>query len=146
LAHRQLAPPEVHLLFDSKGDILKACIKVEGIAVNVHETQDNFWREALDHDPKDSKGIERKYTEFMEKVQTQIGHLTQTEQDSILTGLIKRNSDYMEIAKKDRNSLRLKLGMPAQSSSNDRLVQVATETAVRATVWHSIAAIFRLIR
>lgn len=114
--------------------------------MNVEEIQDNFWREALAMDPNNSKGMQVKYAQFMQNVQNEISHLSQTEQDEILKGLVSRNSEYMSIAKTDRNALRMKLGMPSVTPSSNHLAQVAAETAVRATVWQGIAALFRAFR
>ena len=104
---------------------------------------DDFWRENLG---RHRKTIERKYTDFIKRLQGQVAHLPQAEQDWLCTQLFNRNAVYIATANGDRNALRVRLGLPAQSAATNRLAQVAAETVVRATIWESIAALFRAFR
>jgi hypothetical protein len=47
---------------------------------------------------------------------------------------------------RDRDALKVRLGLSASSAATGRLAQVAAETVVRATIWQSIAALFRGFR
>jgi hypothetical protein len=51
------------------------------------------------------------------------------------------------IAKRDKDALRVRLGVPVSSPvDTGRLAQVAADTVVRATIWQSIAMLFRGFR
>ncbi|MGL3211125.1 hypothetical protein [Bradyrhizobium sp. BR 1433] len=122
---------------------------------------DAFWREIFG---RDRKFVEMKHREFMARMQDQVSHLPKAEQDTLLWQVVTKNNEYIHLAGRDRDALRAKLGLsvaspssrtaasspsanaPASSISTDRLAQVAAETVVRATVWESVAALFRAFR
>jgi hypothetical protein len=106
---------------------------------------DDFWRETLQSNAYD----QTKYTDLLRRLQDQVSHLPQEEQDKFFMLFVARNAEYIAIAKRDKDALRIRLGVPVSSPSpvnTNRLVQVAAETAVRATIWQSIAALFRAVR
>jgi hypothetical protein len=60
---------------------------------------------------------------------------------------VLRNAEYIAMGKTNKDALRVRLGLPpASSPMASRRGQVAAETAVRATIWQPIAAIFRGFR
>jgi hypothetical protein len=117
--------------------------------MNFLEQLDECWREMFEmfgHGEADRSAIQTKYAEFVAKIQAQVSHLPKPEQDRLMLQVVNRNAEYIALAKRDRNVLKARLGLPALSPEANRLVQVATDTAVRATVWQGISAIFRAVR
>jgi hypothetical protein len=57
-----------------------------------------------------------------------------------------RNAEYISLGQQNVEALKIRLGVPTSSAVTDRFVQIAAETAVRATVWESVAALFRAFR
>lgn len=112
---------------------------------NFDDQQDAFWREGL-LSGVDRKAFQAKYTAFVNSLQTQASHLPQDEQDRLIMRVVARNAEYISLARQDREALKIRLGLPTSSDTADRLSQVAAETAVRATVWQGIAALFRAFR
>ena len=49
--------------------------------MNFLEQLDDFWREGLQSGGGDKKCFERKYADFVKRVQGQVSHLPQGEQD-----------------------------------------------------------------
>jgi hypothetical protein len=85
-----------------------------------------------------------KYTDLLTRLQAQVAHLPQVEQDKFFVPFVARNAEYIAIAKRDKDALRVRLGVPVSSPINTgRLAQISADTVVRATIWQSIAAIFR---
>lgn len=119
--------------------------------VDVMPQVDEFWREILG---RDKKFIETKHLAFIKKVQDQVAHLPKAEQDALLWQVYMRNEEYAKLAQLDRAALKARLGLQSSSATNqlnsspytDHLVHVAVDTAVRATVWQGIRAIFRAFR
>lgn len=104
---------------------------------------DDFWREALQSDAYDHT----KYTDLLTRLHDQVSHLPQAEQDKFFMPFVTRNAEYIAIAKRDKDALKARLGIPVSSSVDTaRLAQVATETVVRATIWQGIAMLFRSFR
>ncbi|WP_342723475.1 hypothetical protein AAFG07_30595 [Bradyrhizobium sp. B097] len=109
------------------------------------EQLDDFWREALQSNAYD----QTKYADLLKNPQAQVAHLPQAEQDKPFMPLVMRNAEYIAIGKQDKDALRVRLGVPVSSPSpvnTARSTQVAAETAVRATIWQGIAALFRAFR
>lgn len=113
--------------------------------VNFDDQQDAFWREGL-LSGVDRKAFQARYAAFVNSLQAQVAHLPQDEQDKLIMRVVARNAEYISLAQQDREALKIRLGLPTSSAAADRLAQVAAETAVRATVWQGIAALFRAIR
>lgn len=116
---------------------------------------DDFWRETLRSGETRQNVLAKNYNEMLARIQREISHLPQAEQDRLVWQLVNRNAEYIELANRDKdlkNDLRLRLGMPAllrsqgQAQVGNHLAQVVVDTAVRATVWESIRGIFRLFR
>ena len=107
---------------------------------------DDFWRDALQSGGYDNQ---RKYADLIKRLQDQVSHLPQEEQDKFFMPFVTRNAEYIAIAKRDKDALRVRLGVPVSSPppvNTDRLAQVAADTVVRATIWQGIAALFRGFR
>jgi hypothetical protein len=113
---------------------------------------DEFWRKIFG---RDRKYIEKKYVEFIKRLQDQVSHLPKAEQDALLWQVWAKNEEYSKLAELDRPALKARLGLPASSPSSyrpasspstNRLAEVAAETVVRATIWQSIRALFRAFR
>jgi hypothetical protein len=113
--------------------------------MNFDDQQDAFWREGL-LSSVDRNAFQAKYAAFVNSLQAQVAHLPQYEQDKLIMRVVARNAEYISLAQQDREALKIRLGLPSSSAAADRLAQVAAETAVRATVWQGIAALFRAIR
>ncbi|WP_316398237.1 hypothetical protein [Bradyrhizobium sp. 33ap4] len=120
--------------------------------IDVTPQVDEFWREILG---RDRKFIETRYTAFIKRMQDQVSHLPKAEQDALLWLVYAKSEEYTKLAELDRGALKVRLGLPpsshatvqlASSRSTGRLAQVAAETVVRATIWESIAALFRVFR
>jgi len=109
---------------------------------------DDFWRDALRSNAYD----QTKYTHLINRLQAQVAHLPQAEQEGFFKLLVERNAEYIAIAKRDKDALRVRLGVPVLSPSSPspidtgRLAQVAADTVVRASIWQSITALFRAFR
>ncbi|UVO34495.1 hypothetical protein KUL72_23750 [Bradyrhizobium arachidis] len=107
---------------------------------------DAFWRENLGR----GSSVEKRYIEFLDRLKGQVSHLPKAEQDALLWRVQMRTQEYNELAARDLPTLKAKLGLPVSPTSpsvnNNRLVQVAAETVVRATIWESIIALFRAFR
>jgi hypothetical protein len=114
---------------------------------------DNFYRECFQMNfwGGDRKVFESKYADLMKRLQAQVAHQPQAEQDKFFMPFVTRNAEYIAIAKRDKDALRVRLGVPVPVSSpspinTNRLAQVAADTVVRATIWESIAGLFRAFR
>src|SRR4051794_32341996 len=105
--------------------------------MNLLDQLDDFWRDTLQSGVTNPKIIGKKYNDLIVKIQGQVAHLPQEEQDQLVWQLVNRNAEYIAIANKDKDNLRVRLGLPPLLNSGNRLAQVAAETAVRATVWQS---------
>jgi hypothetical protein len=106
--------------------------------MNFLEQLDECWREMFamfGHDEVDRSAIQTKYAEFVAKIQAQVSHLPQPEQDWLMLQVASRNAEHIALARRDHNALKARLGLPALTPEANQLVQVATVTAVRATVW-----------
>jgi hypothetical protein len=129
-------------------DALK--VKLGPPASSAVDQLDDFYRECFQANYfGDRKVFERKYAELIKRLQAQVAHLPQAEQDKYLMPFVTRNAEYIAIAKRDKDALRVRLGVPVSSPSpinTNRLAQVAADTVVRATIWESIAALFRGFR
>src|SRR3954466_12508430 len=71
---------------------------------------DDFYRENLLSN-SDRMVVEAKYLAFMNKLQAQIAHLPQVEQDAFIVPLVIRNAEYIAIGKRDKNALKARLGI-----------------------------------
>ena len=117
--------------------------------MNLLEQLDDFWRECLQSSGGDKEFFESKYADFVQRVGDQVSHLPDEEQNRLVKQVFDRNAEYIAIAKRDKDALRVRLGVPVSSPSpinTNRLAQVAADTVVRATIWESIAALFRGFR
>lgn len=114
---------------------------------------DEFWRETLRSGETRPNVLGKSYNEMLARMQREICHLPQAEQDRLVSQLVNRNAEYIELANRDKelkNDLRVRLGMPpllrSQAQARNHMAQVVIDTAVRATIWQSIRGIFRLFR
>ena len=107
---------------------------------------DDFYRECFRMNYfGDRKVFETKCTDFLKRLQAQVAHLPQAEQDKFYMPVVMRNAEYIAMWKQDKNALKVRLGVPVSSPSpinTGRLAQVAADTAI----WQSIAALFRGFR
>jgi hypothetical protein len=111
---------------------------------------DDFYRECFQMNYFDDReGFLRRYNDLFKRLQAQVAHLPQAEQDKFFLPVVMRNAEYIAIGKQDKNALRVRLGVPVSTPSpinTGRLAQVAADTVVRATIWQGIAALFRAFR
>jgi hypothetical protein len=114
--------------------------------MNLDEQLDDFWRETFRSGVTNPKELQARYSNFISSVEAQTAHLPRAEQERLAIQLYKRNAEYIAIGRRDRTALKARLGLVVPSPEAGRLAQVAVETAVRATIWQSIAAIFRAFR
>ena len=64
---------------------------------------DDFWRETLQSKAYD----QTKYTDLLKRLQDQVSHLPQEEQDKFFMPFVTRNAEYIAIAKRDKDALRV---------------------------------------
>ncbi len=114
--------------------------------MNLDSQQDDFFRQLLVTGVGDRKAFEVKWSEFCNSLQSQVAHLPQSEQDTLITRVVMRNAEYMALMQKSPDALRARLGVLVAPATGEHLVKIAAETAVRATVWQSISSIFRIFR
>ncbi len=114
--------------------------------MNFDDQLDAFWREGFLSGGSNQNAFQAKYEAFIYSLQAQASHLPQDEQDRLIMRLVARNGEYISLGQQDMKALKSRLGVPTSSASTDRLAQIAVETAVRATVWESVAALFRTFR
>jgi hypothetical protein len=114
--------------------------------MNFDDQLDAFWREGFLSGVNNRKVFEAKYIVLLNSLQAQASHLPQEEQDRLFMRLVARNAEYISLGQRDMEALKIRLGVPTSSAATDRLAQIAVETAVRATVWESVAALFRAFR
>ncbi|WP_029585797.1 hypothetical protein [Bradyrhizobium sp. URHD0069] len=79
--------------------------------MNSLDQLDDFWREALQSNAYD----QTKYTDLLKRLQDQVSHLPQEEQDKFFMPFVTRNAEYIAIAKRDKDALRVRLGVPVSS-------------------------------
>ncbi|RYG86250.1 MAG: hypothetical protein EON59_10400 [Alphaproteobacteria bacterium] len=114
-------------------------------SVDLKEEQDAFWRALLVNGIPNPKTFQSQWMAFLGGLQAKIAHLSQPEQDGIMTRVVLRNAQYIALAKDDRDALRAELGVP-RSAELHSTTQLVVDTAVRATVWQGISALFRAFR
>jgi hypothetical protein len=114
--------------------------------MNFDDQLDAFWREGFLSGVNNRETLQAKYTAFINSLQAQASHLPQDEQDRLIMRLVARNAEYISLGQRDVEALKNRLGVPTSSTATNRFVQIAAETAVRATVWESVSALFRAIR
>jgi hypothetical protein len=119
-------------------------------ALSAVDQLDDFYRESFRMNYfGDREDFLKRYADLFKRLQAQVAHLPQVEQDKFFMPIVTRNAEYIAIAKRDKDALRIRLGVPVSSPSpvnTGRLAQVAADTVVRATIWESIAALFRGFR
>jgi hypothetical protein len=114
--------------------------------MNFDDQLDAFWREGFLSGVNNRETLQAKYTAFINSLQAQASHLPQDEQDKLFMRVVMRNAEYISLGQQNVEALKIRLGVPTSSAVTDRFVQIAAETAVRATVWESVAALFRAFR
>lgn len=115
-------------------------------SVDLKDQQDDFFRNLLANGIPDPKRFQLRWEQFIAHLQSQIDHLPKPEQDGIMTRVALRNAEYMALAKSDREALRARLGVSSSSAGSAPVANMVVETAVRATIWQGIGAIFRGFR
>ncbi len=63
-----------------------------------------------------------------------------------MTRVVLRNAEYMALAKSDREALKARLGVTSPLPGSAPIANMVVETAVRATIWQGIGALFRGFR
>src|SRR2546429_266328 len=58
--------------------------------MNLLEQLDDFWRECLQSSGGDKEFFESKYADFVQRLQAQVAHLPQAEQDKYLIGNLEK--------------------------------------------------------
>jgi hypothetical protein len=111
---------------------------------------DAFWRGLFAQGTPSPQSIQVQWGQFIGGLQAQVSRLSQPEQDGLLTRVALRNAEYLAIAGKDREALKSQLGATATSSmietTGSPMGDMIVNTAVRATVWQGIGALFRSFR
>jgi hypothetical protein len=115
-------------------------------SVDVRDQQDAFWRELVVSGIPNQKAFQVQWVQFLARLQAQVAHLPQPEQDGIMTRVVLRNAEYIVLAQKDREALKDRLGVSAPLAIPSPIANVVVETAVRATIWQGIGALFRAFR
>ena len=81
--------------------------------MNSLDQLDDFWRETLQSNAYD----QTKYTDLLKRLQALVAHLPQAKQDKFFMPFVTRNAEYIAIAKRDKDALRVRLGVPVSSPS-----------------------------
>jgi hypothetical protein len=115
-------------------------------SVDLRSQQDAFWRELLVRGVPNQKAFQVQWTQFLANLQAQVSHLPQPEQDGIMTRVVLRNAQYIALAQRDREALKAQLGVSAPQATPSPFANAVVETAVRATIWQGIGALFRAFR
>jgi hypothetical protein len=115
-------------------------------SVDLKDQQDAFFRDLLANGIPDPKRFQLRWEQFIAHLQSQIDHLPKPEQDGIMTRVVLRNAEYMELAKRDREALKTQLGVSSPASASAPIASLVVETAMRATIWQGIGALFRSLR
>jgi hypothetical protein len=137
----------VEFLHDALGQALSAAERTHGLDVFGFDDQlDDFWRDGFLSGGKNPKMLQAKYAALINSFQAQAAHLPKDEQDRLFMRVAMRNAEYISLAQQDVETLKRQIGASVSPTSTNRLAQIAAETAVRAVVWKSVAAIFRAFR
>lgn len=112
------------------------------VSMAVEDLVDDFWRDALMSNLTGAQA-QAKWIAFVSDLQARVAPFPNEAREEVILRAVTRNAECIGIARIDLDALRAKLGIPI---SNNRLVDVAAETFVRATIWQSVAAFFRLFR
>lgn len=115
-------------------------------SVDLKDQQDAFFRDLLANGIPDARRFQVRWEQFIAHLQSQIDHLPKPEQDGIMTRVVLRNAEYMAIAKSDREALKALLGVGSPSAVSPPIANMVVETAVRATIWQGVGALFRSFR
>ena len=115
-------------------------------SVDLLDQLDALYRELLVRGIPNQKAFQVRWDQFLAKLQAQVAHLPQPEQDGIITRVVIRNAEYIDLALKDREALKARLGVSAPLAVPSPIANLVVETAVRATIWQGIGAIFRAFR
>lgn len=81
--------------------------------INSLQQLDDFWRECL----RSGHFDQSKYADLLKKLHGQVSHLPQEEQDEFFRPFVVRNAEYIAIAKRDKDALKVRLGVPASSAA-----------------------------
>lgn len=73
---------------------------------------DEFWRDALRNGVGSEQEFLKRYDDFTKRLQKQVSHLPQAQQDASFMSVVLRNAEYISIAGADRDALRVRLGVP----------------------------------
>jgi len=114
--------------------------------LDLRDQQDAFWRQLVVNGIPNPRAFQAQWAGFVAQLQSQVAHLPQPEQDGIITRVVLRNAEYMALAEKDREALKARLGVLASPAAPSPIADVVVETAVRATIWQGIGALFRAFR
>ncbi|MFA4892118.1 hypothetical protein [Brevundimonas sp.] len=115
-------------------------------SVDLKDQQDVFFRELLVNGISNRRTFQARWEQFIAQLQAQVAHLPQAEQDGIMTRVVIRNAEYMALAQNDREALEAILGVHRPSAGSSQVASVIVDTAVRATIWQGIGALFRAFR
>lgn len=115
-------------------------------SVDLRDQQDAFWRELVVRGIPNPTAFQAQWVQFVAQLQTQVAHLPQPEQDGVMTRVVLRNAEYIALAQKDREALKARLGVSAPLAASSPIANLVVETAVRATIWQSVGALFRVFR
>jgi len=110
---------------------------------------DAFWLGLFAQGTPSPQSVQTQWGQFVAGLQAQVSHLPQPEQDGLMTRVALRNAEYLAIAGEDRDALKARLGVastPTIETASSPIADLVVRTAVRATVWQGIGALFRAFR
>ena len=110
--------------------------------MSVEDLVDDFWRESLAAN-LDGPQAQAKWNAFIFGLRDRVAKFPQPAQDEVFLRAAVHNANRIAVARENLDALRKQLGVPVP---NNRLANVAAEALVRATVWQSVSAFFRLFR
>ena len=108
---------------------------------------DDFWRSAILQSAHDMSLIPRMWEDFVRNTAVATSHMPKVEQEAYIGEMLNMNVQYMNEFQRNQQGMRARLGIGrSDNMAGSQIAKVAVNAAVRATVWQSVAAVFRLFR
>jgi hypothetical protein len=79
------------------------CLGLPAFVGSAMDQLEDFWRETLQSNAYDQS----KYADLMKRLQGQVAHLPQADQDKFFMPFVTRNAEYIAIAKRDKDALKV---------------------------------------
>jgi hypothetical protein len=113
---------------------------------------EDFWRSFLATARTNPTAGQKSIMRFEDHIQTTAGMMPQDQAATFLQAIEEERESLFQEYNRDPDGLKARLGLPVDRPSRSNgyhrrsLGDVAARTVVRATIWESISALFRLLR